>query len=426
VAFSGATIKKQVLGFLRRTPRLRRVVREMTWRLKRIRYERLVRKVVSEPRTILFESYGGRSYACSPKALFEALYEDRRFDGWHFIWAFREPEEKVALLPKTRVTLVKRMSREYLRACARATYWIANNRMPEFLYPRPEQTYVQCWHGTPLKRLGFDVAADAQAALNTAAELAGRFAIDAKKWTWLLSPSPYTSEHLTSAFGRSADQKSLVIEEGYPRNDAIVATSQSPSTGEEIEAIKQRLGNPLDKQVLLYAPTWRDDSYQAGVGYTQDALLDFELLQRTLEADWVILLRAHYYIANHLNINQWQGFVYDVSRIEDVNDLYLISDALLTDYSSVFFDFANTSRPLLFYWPDLDHYGDRVRGFYFDPKTLPGPQCRTSEEVASALGDIDGWHVRYGSAYETFRQTFCPKDDGNATKRVIEKLFEGR
>jgi CDP-glycerol glycerophosphotransferase len=309
--------------------------------------------------------------------------------------------------------------------------------MPEFLYPRPEQIYVQCWHGTPLKRLGFDVAADVRAALNTAAELAGRFAIDAEKWTWLLSPSPYASEHLTSAFGRSADRRSLVIEEGYPRNDAIVTTLQSsaaspspatsplPSAGEAIEAIKRRLGVPLDKKLLLYAPTWRDDNYQAGVGYTQDALLDFGLLQRLLGADWVVLLRAHYYIANRLNIDQWRNFVYDMSRIEDVNDLYIISDALLTDYSSVFFDFANTSRPLLFYWPDFDHYGERVRGFYFDPETLPGPQCRTSEEVAAALGDINGWHTHYGPAYETFRQTFCPKDDGNATRRVIERLFEG-
>jgi CDP-glycerol glycerophosphotransferase len=440
----------------------------MIWRLKRIRYERFIRRIVPEPHTILFESYGGRSYACSPRALFEALCEDRRFDGWRFIWSFREPEEKEALLPTTRAILVRRMSGEYLQACARATYWITNNRMPEFLHPRPDQTYVQCWHGTPLKRLGFDVAADAQAALNTAAELAGRFAIDAEKWSWLLSPSPYTSEHLTSAFGRSADRKSLVIEEGYPRNDAIVATLQlpaplqspvavqsivtaqssassqlpapsqlpvpsqlptdtpSPATREAIETIKRHLGVPLDKKVVLYAPTWRDDSYQAGVGYTQDALLDFEVLQRSLGADWVILLRAHYYIANRLNIDQWQGFVYDMSRIEDVNDLYIISDALLTDYSSVLFDFANTSRPLLFYWPDLDHYGEKVRGFYFDPETLPGPQCRTSEEVASALGDIDGWHLRYGSAYEDFKQTFCPKDDGNATKRVIERLFKGR
>jgi CDP-glycerol glycerophosphotransferase len=398
----------------------------MTWRLKRIRYERLVRKIVSEPRTILFESYGGRSYACSPKALFEALCEDRRFDDWRFIWSFREPEEKADFPLKTRATLVKRMSGEYLQACARTTYWITNNRMPEFLYPRPEQTYVQCWHGTPLKKLGFDVAADAQAALNTAAELAGRFAIDAEKWTWLLSPSSYASEHLTSAFGRSAEQKSLVIEEGYPRNDAIVATLQSPAACEAIKAIKRRLGVPLDKRVLLYAPTWRDDSYQTGVGYTQEVLLDFELLRRSLGADWVVLLRAHYYIANRLNIDQWRSFVYDMSRIEDVNDLYIISDALLTDYSSVFFDFANTSRPLLFYWPDLDHYGERVRGFYFDPETLPGPQCRVSEEVVAALEDIDSWHARYGSAYETFRRTFCPKDDGNSAKRVIERLFERR
>jgi CDP-glycerol glycerophosphotransferase len=398
------------------------------WRLRRARYEQLARRIEREPRTILFESYGGRSYACSPKALFEALCEDRRFDGWHFIWSFREPREKEALaealLLKTRATLVRRASREYLQACARATYWITNNRMPEFLHPQSGQIYVQCWHGTPLKRLGFDVATDAQAALNTAAELAERFALDAEKWTWLLSPSSYTSERLTSAFGRIADRQSLVIEEGYPRNDAIVTTLRSPAALERIEAIKRRLDIPLDKRVVLYAPTWRDDSFQAGVGYTQDVLLDFELLRRELGMDWVVLLRAHYYIANRLDTERWRGFVYDVSGVEDVNDLYVISDALLTDYSSVCFDFANTARPLLFFWPDLDHYGDKVRGFYFDPKTLPGPKCRTSTEVAFALKDIDNWHARYTSAYEEFRQKFSPQDDGNATPRVITKLFD--
>jgi CDP-glycerol glycerophosphotransferase len=428
VSFLRVTAKSFALGILRRMPRLRRVARKVVWRLKRFRYEWLTRGVALEPYTILFESYGGRSYTCSPKALFEALCEDRRFDGWRFIWSFKEPEEKeskneAASLLKTRATLVKRMSKEYLRACACATYWITNNRVPEFLRPKPGQTYVQCWHGTPLKRLGFDVAVDARAALNTASELAERFAIDAEKWTWLLSPSPYASEHLTSAFGRGASRQSLVIEEGYPRNDALVTTLRSPEAFEAIQAVRRRFGISPKKRVLLYAPTWRDDSYQAGVGYTQNVLLNFDALQRELGTDWVVLLRAHYYIANRLDVEQWQDFVYDVSRVEDVNDLYVASDALLTDYSSVFFDYANTTRPLLFYWPDLNHYEDKVRGFYFDPASLPGPKCRTSEEVATALGDIDNWNARYGHAYEAFRQEFCPKDDGNATKRVIERLF---
>jgi CDP-glycerol glycerophosphotransferase len=238
----------------------------------------------------------------------------------------------------------------------------------------------------------------------------------------LLSPSPYTSQHLTSAFGRTAERQHLVIEEGYPRNDAIITTLQSPRSLEIAEALKRRLGVPLNKKVLLYAPTWRDDLYQTGLGYTQDVLLDLELLHRELEADWVILVRTHYYIANRLNIEQWQGFVYDVSRVEDVNELYIMADALLTDYSSVFFDYANTSRPLLFFWPDLEHYASEVRGFYLDPAGLPGPKCHTSKEVASALNSIDDWYTHYGRAYEAFQQQFCAKDDGSATERVITKL----
>jgi CDP-glycerol glycerophosphotransferase len=124
-------------------PGLRRAVRRVAWRLRRIRYERLAKKLAQEPHTILFESYGGRSYACSPKALFEALCADERFDDWQFIWSFKEPEEKGEMLKETpaeaRVTLVRRLSKEYLLACARASWWITNNRMPEFLYPRQGQ-----------------------------------------------------------------------------------------------------------------------------------------------------------------------------------------------------------------------------------------------------------------------------------------------
>jgi CDP-glycerol glycerophosphotransferase len=176
-------LRTYVLGALRHFPRLRYAIRKLVWRVKRIRYERIAQRIAINPNTILFESFVGKSYACSPKALFKALCEDERFDGWDFIWSFKNPAEKLDPLLKTRARFVKRMGTEYLEACAQAAYWIVNNRMPEFLYPKPEQIFVQCWHGTPLKRLGFDVEIDTQAALNTSAELAERYAIDASKWS---------------------------------------------------------------------------------------------------------------------------------------------------------------------------------------------------------------------------------------------------
>ena len=113
----------------------------------------------------------------------------------------------------------------------------------------------------------------------------------------------------------------------------------------------------------------------------------------------------------------------DVTAVDDVNQLYLVADALLTDYSSVCFDYANTGRPLLFYWPDFEHYKHGLRGFYFDPAELPGPKCETTAEVIAALQGIDQWRDEYGADYAQFCQRFTAKDDGQASQRVIQRIF---
>ena len=406
----------------------------MVWVVKRWRYQLLSRNTGTSlaPQTIFFESYMGKSYSCSPKALFEALCADQRFNYWRFVWSFRNPLQQDDELLLGRATLVKRMSPEYLKACAQAEYWISNSRMPEFISPRAGQSFIQCWHGTPLKRLGFDVAEESQAAMNTAAELAERFAIDAAKWSWLLSPSAYTTSCLCSAFGLPEERRGIVIEEGYPRNDSIVKALGDSGAGRAnasqasrlmAEGIRQSLGIAPGKRVLLYAPTWRDDSYSSGRGYTFEASLDFAALQAVLGDQWLVLARMHYHVAKGSVSEQWPGFVVDVTAVDDVNQLYLVADALLTDYSSVCFDYANTGRPLLFYWPDFEHYKHGLRGFYFDPAELPGPKCETTAEVIAALQGIDQWRDEYGADYAQFCQRFTAKDDGQASQRVIQRIF---
>ena len=230
-----------------------------------------------------------------------------------------------------------------LETLARAGCIVVNNRLPEYVYPKDDQVYVQCWHGAPLKRLGYDVEIEMESALNTTNELAERFGMDARKWTHLLSPSPYASKHLADAFGLPLEKRgSVIVEEGYPRNDALVRSRGDESVRARL---RDSLGVPEGKRVLLYAPTWRDDSYQDGVGYTFDYLLDFDLMRQQLGDEWVVLFRPHYYIANQFDFSAYEGFVIDVSKVDDVNDLYLASDVLLTDYSSVMFDYANLRSP---------------------------------------------------------------------------------
>lgn len=425
-------IRRAGLALCKRMPALRKL-RYVYWGRQRRRYDSLTRRTQTEERVVIFEAFGGRQYACSPRAIYEAMCADARFDNWTFYWSFKGGiVERMREVPElSRAQLLVRGSKEYFDAFARAAYWVQNNRVAEYVYPKVDQTYVQCWHGTPLKRLGFDVPETTQGgALNSARELANRFALDSEKWTYLLSPSEYTSACLCSAFGVDGSRRSqVVLELGYPRNDSIVRTLGAPDADQQITDMKVRLGIPTDKKVLLYAPTWRDDQYTEGVGYTQFLPLDLDVLRDGLGDGWVVLLRMHYYIANKIDLTPWQEFAFDVSSAVDINDLYCISDVLCTDYSSVFFDFANTGRPFVFYWPDLKHYEQDLHGFYLDVKSLPGQKATDTKELVYAVKEAfdliehPDQHAADIHAYQEFRTTYCSHDDGYAASRVVERVF---
>lgn len=417
------------LGILQHMPKTRLAVRHHYWRHEARQYNQTARRIPIDSKKVFFESFGGRSFSCSPKALYLAMLQDSRFDDYEFVWCFKGQNtvnnyRKMTVF--SRATVVQRGSSEYFEALASAKTLILNTRLPEYVMPKPDQVFVQCWHGTPLKRLGYDVKIETANALNTTSELAERFGMDCRKWTYLLSPSTYTSQHLADAFGLPENRRaSTILQLGYPRNDAL---AQAACDGNDrlVREMKFRMGIPDNKKVLLYAPTWRDDSYKAGVGYTFDYLIDFDTLQRALGKDWVVLFRPHYYIANSFDFSAYRGFVYDASNVDDINDLYLISDALVTDYSSVMFDYSILRRPMFFFVPDKKHYAADIRGFYFDFSKVPGPQSTTTTQLIDDVRHIgDYWH-RFGETYDEFTDTFCPIDDGHATERVLNRLFTQR
>lgn len=456
--------RKKFLAACVKHPSLRKV-RFARWERLRKKYDAVAEETAVNSKSVVFECFGGHQYGCSPKAIYLKMLEDSRFDGWTFFWSFKGSVlDRMAEDPTlSRARLVQRGSGEYYSAFAASKYWIQNNRVPEYITPRDEQVYVQCWHGTPLKRLGCDVPESSTGgALNSASELAERFKMDSAKWTYLLAPSDYTGEHLADAFGLPQDRRAqTILKEGYPRNDYIRATLDAPDAAEQVEQIKASIDSfllnqhleriarereceveglsaedipqelhaglhlPRDKKILLYAPTFRDDQYTPGVGYSLDLDIDLDEMQRELGDEWIVLLRMHYYIANKLDLDRWAGFAFNVSSWPDINQLYVVADTLCTDYSSVFFDYSNTNRPLYFLWTDLEHYGEELHGFYLDPMTLPGPKCRSSHELTEAVKKNIAWFDEYGEGYEKFRKEFCPLDDGHAAERVIERVMFG-
>ena len=177
------------------------------------------------------------------------------------------------------------------------------------------------------------------------------------------------------------------------------------------------------KKYILYAPTWRDNQHQAGIGYTYKTEVDFDKLKANLGDEYIILFRAHYLVANSFDFDKYKGFVYDVSKVNDINHLYVISDLLVTDYSSVFFDYANLKRPEIFYMYDLEAYGNEIRGFYIDLDELPGPIVQTEDELIKAINNAET-DRSYDEKYKAFNDKFNYLDDGKAAQRVTEAIIE--
>ena len=406
-------IKKYLVNLSKKNVWLRKIFRFLIYVKNKIMYSYYYLFYKVSPKMILFESFYGNSYSCSPKAIYEYMLTDERFNDFTFVWAFKEPNKYSF---DERTILVKSNSRRYYKYLSKSKYWIVNLLINTGVKKKKNQIYVQCWHGTPLKKLRYDIEKDN--ILNSVSEVRKRNDLDAIKFDYFISPSKFCTEKFTSAFNlKNLNKENIFIEKGYPRNDYLFNYKKS-----DVKKIKKKLNIPLNKKVILYAPTFRDNQVNEN-GYTYNVVLDFEKLKKEISDEYVVLFRAHYFIANKFNFDKYNGFVYNVSKYEDINELYIISDLLITDYSSVFFDFANLKRPELFYMYDYDDYKNNLRDFYISLKELPGPIVQSEEELIGEIKKIDSYNKKYKIKYENFNKKYNYLDDGNSAKRVVEEIF---
>ena len=369
----------------------------------------------------MFESFIGKQYACSPKAIYNYLINDERFADFTFVWAFRAGKLKKikSEFTDSRTILVEYKSGKYYEYFAKAKYWVTNWRIPPYMTKKKDQILIETWHGTPLKKIGIDLKIEGNA-LASQKKSHKMYLLDAKGYDFFVSPSAFCTKVFTTAFGLDQLHKeNILIETGYPRNDYLINYSK-----EDVTHIKQRLNIPTDKKVILYAPTWRDNQHTLGVGNTLDVENHFSKFMQTISDDYVIIMRLHYLVASKINLSGYEGKVFNYSQLDDVNLLYVISDILITDYSSVFFDYANLHRPILFYMYDLDDYQNNVRDFYIDLKELPGPIIKTEEALLDAVYNIDTITNQYSTSYQIFCDTYNYLDDGKAAERVVNTCIK--
>ncbi len=352
-----------------------------------------------QPRTVLFDAWRGR-YADNPRAISEELH--RRDPSFRQLWVIDEHDP---LVPDY-VEPVVPCSWSHLAWLGRAQYVVANGGMPIYWRKQPGQRYLQTWHGSPLKKLAFDIE---RPQWERAKRYLRHFRRDVESWDMLLSQSSFATRVQRSCFRYSG----RILDSGYPRNDLLLSAEGERARAET----RARLGIEEGARVVLYAPTWRD-SYV----FTED--INLSAIADELGDGTVFLLRAHNHVADTVAA-QPHPRVLNVSSVPDTRELLLAADVMVADYSSIIFDFALTRRPILFFVHDIEHYRDELRGMYIDLEAeAPGPMLRTVPELVEALGDVDnGLPARHREAYDRFVARHTEFDDGHAAGRAVSAFF---
>jgi CDP-glycerol glycerophosphotransferase len=363
-------------------------------------YKELLMRLPVRKGLVVFESHLGRQYSDNPKY----IYEEMRRAGVKFeaVWSYAG---STAGFPKD-AKLVKRGSWDYYRLLAQAEFWIDNQGFPRQALKRPETTYIQTWHGTALKRMGHDIPSEKRKSAVEREAVRGML----DRFDHFVVRTEHDVRTLVEAFELKAD----LLRVGYPRNDALVAPSAENTA--EVAALRAQLGIPDGHRVLLYAPTFR----QKGTA-VQEFELPFDLVRFTAELgpDVTLLIRTHYLDKVKLPAGT-AAQVRNVSGHPDITPLLLLADGLITDYSSVMFDYALLDRPLYFFTYDYDEYTGQERGAYFDLREeAPGPVVEDPESLFAALVAPDS----YADRRAEFVRKYGEYDHGNAAKAIVQKFF---
>lgn len=292
---------------------------------------------------ILFVSFGGKKYDDSPQVLYEKMINDKRFDNFEFVWAFNEPDKvEIQRGKKIKIDTVK-----YFITALKARCWITNSSIQRGLNFKGKNTfYINTWHGTPLKKMGSDIESDNKSFKPKA------------KWEEdiMIAQGKYDVDVFSRVFG--IDRNKFIIT-GLPRNDRLANVKER-----DIETILRKMNISKNKKIVLYAPTFREYERDEQMNCVMNIPIDFKNWKQELGDDYVILFRAHYEVAKTMKVFD-NNFVIDVCDYPNLNDLMIISDILISDYSSIFFDYSILNKPMIAFTYDYDKYNSN-RGMYFD------------------------------------------------------------
>jgi CDP-glycerol glycerophosphotransferase len=351
--------------------------------------------IKTDDKLVLFVANIGKNFSGSPYEIFKYMQQCEAYKEFNCVWAFNDPNK----FEEYNLNMIRFDSLKYFITALKAKYWITDVNIERSLNFKKKNTiYLNTWHGVALKKIGNDD------------KNSGRY--DYSNVDFLCVSSEYDKKVYTSALNANSN---AFLECGMPRNDALFGIGE-----DDIIFAKETLGIPKDKKVILYAPTWRD-SINNGKSFDFDVPLDFRKWEKVLGNEYVVLFRAHDRTTKLLHI-EFNDFVRDFSHYEPLNDLLIASDILITDYSSIVFDYSILEKPFFCFGYDYEQYCSE-RGIYFDAEQVyPHGVFRDENSLLQTIINIE-WETECRNT-KKINDRFMAYSHGNATQQCVEALFK--
>ncbi|MEC1365982.1 glycosyltransferase [Bacillus licheniformis] len=377
-----------------------------------VEYTRNFKKNKIDPHIIFYESYHGKAMNDNPYAIFKHLVNNEEYKNFTHVWALNDQDNPYAQKYKglKNVRFVKVHSEEYIKYLTKAKYLINNVTFPTYFQKKDEQIYINTWHGTPLKTLGKDM----EGPIGQHKNIQRNFLHS----DYILSPNKFTSEKLIDSHDLEGLYNGEIIEEGYPRMDLTFNTDK--------EELRKTLENIIeldpDKKIVLYAPTWRGEVGSVS-NINEELFKHISELNEKIPDDYQLILKVHTLLFKYIKHDE-QLMNKCIPDCIDTNELLSLVDILITDYSSIFFDYMATNKPILYFMYDKEQYLKK-RGMYLDVNTLAGPICKTTDELAKCIKNIDSVQEQYQSVYQEMNEIYI-KRVGDSTQKIVDIIFKGK
>lgn len=391
-------MREKIIIFFKTHPSIIRTI----WSVARAILTFVVR-VSKKHNTVLFCSFGGRNFNDSPKAVYDEICSREEFKDWRLTWAFVEPDKFT--IPRGEKVTIDTFS--FFKLLVTSKVWVSNSGMDRGIDLITDRIIrVETWHGTPLKKIG------GEENQNTFGERPEEYRGPIDTFAIRCSQSQFDKEIFSRVF--HASKESILLSD-LPRNDELFTYN-----AEKIGKIRKNLGIANEKKVILYTPTYREYLINENSQNFIAPPMDLDKWERELSSGYVLLVRAHYAVSAALGIKE-NSFVKDVSSYSSLNDLYAISDMMISDYSSTYFDYAILDRPMLCFAYDKEEYEEK-RGLYLDiEKDLPCKVCKHEDEVIAEILNMDV--TAEIDATKLFHKKYAPYA-GQASKVVVNAILK--